>query len=79
MVRVVFGAPPVEHARQTGVSARNRKLYGLRGPEAKPREAKPMRFKASCRHQYWTVDVRSSCPSRSKRTFPHPSPHNDSM
>ncbi len=33
-------------------------LYGLRGPEAKPREPKPMPFKANRRHQYWTVDVR---------------------
>jgi transposase InsO family protein len=40
------------------ILARNRKLYGLRGPEATPREPKPMPFKADCRHQYWTVDVR---------------------
>ena len=40
------------------ILARNRKLYGLRGPEAKPREPKPMPFKANRRHQYWTVDVR---------------------
>lgn len=40
------------------ILARNRKLYGLRGPEAKPREPKPMPFKADRRHQYWTVDVR---------------------
>ena len=40
------------------ILARNRKLYGLRGPEAKPREPKPMPFKAHRRHQYWTVDVR---------------------
>jgi transposase len=40
------------------ILARNRKLYGLRGPEAQPREPKPMRFKAERRHQYWTVDIR---------------------
>jgi transposase InsO family protein/transposase len=40
------------------ILARNRKLYGLRGPEAKPREPKAMPFKADRRHQYWTVDVR---------------------
>jgi putative transposase len=40
------------------ILSRNRKLYGLRGPEAKPREPKPMPFKADRRHQYWTVDVR---------------------
>jgi putative transposase len=40
------------------ILARNRKLYGLRGPEAKPHEPKPMPFLAHRRHQYWTVDVR---------------------
>jgi putative transposase len=40
------------------ILARNRKLYGLRGPEAKPHEPKPMPFQAHRRHQYWTVDVR---------------------
>src|SRR6266536_2283667 len=40
------------------ILARNRKLYGLRGPEAKPRAPKPMPFQAHRRHQYWTVDVR---------------------
>lgn len=40
------------------ILARNRKLYGLRGPEAKPHEPKPMPFHAHRRHQYWTVDVR---------------------
>jgi hypothetical protein len=40
------------------ILARNRKLYGLRGPEAKPREPKPMPFKAAYRHQYWTTDIR---------------------
>ncbi len=40
------------------ILARNRKLYGLRGPEATPREPKAMPFKADRRHQYWTVDVR---------------------
>jgi transposase InsO family protein len=46
-------------ARTCGrILARNRKLYGLRGPEAKPREPKPMPFSARRRHQHWTVDVR---------------------
>jgi putative transposase len=40
------------------ILARNRKLYGLRGPEAKPREPKAMPFKADRRHQYWTTDIR---------------------
>jgi hypothetical protein len=40
------------------ILARNRKLYGLRGPKAQPREPKPMPFKAARRHQYWTVDIR---------------------
>jgi transposase InsO family protein len=47
-------------ARTCGrILARNRKLYGLRGPEAKPHsEPKEMPFKAAYRHQYWTVDIR---------------------
>jgi putative transposase len=47
-------------ARTCGrILARNRKLYGLRGPEAKPRgEPQEMPFKAAYRHQYWTVDIR---------------------
>jgi putative transposase len=46
-------------ARTCGrILARNRKLYGLRGPEAKPREPKAMPFKAAYRHQYWTTDIR---------------------
>jgi transposase InsO family protein len=40
------------------ILAPNRKLYGLRGPEAKPHEPKPMPLQAHRRHQYWTVDVR---------------------
>lgn len=40
------------------ILSRNRKLYGLRGPEAKPREPKAMPFRADRRHQYWTVDIR---------------------
>ncbi len=40
------------------ILALNRKLYGLRGPEAKRREPRPMPFKAEHRHQYWTVDIR---------------------
>jgi transposase len=46
-------------ARTCGrILALNRKLYGLRGPEAKPREPKEMPFKAAYRHQYWTTDIR---------------------
>jgi transposase len=40
------------------ILARNRKLYGLTGPTRQPHEPKPMPFKASRRHQYWTVDLR---------------------
>ena len=37
----------------------NRKLYGLPHPKGgAPRERKEMPFKASFRHQYWSVDVR---------------------
>jgi hypothetical protein len=46
-------------ARTCGrILALNRKLYGLRGPEAKRREPRPMPFKAEHRRQYWTVDIR---------------------
>ena len=46
-------------ARTCGrILARNRKLYGLRGPEASPRKPKPMPFQAHWRHAYWTVDIR---------------------
>jgi transposase len=40
------------------ILALNRRLYGLRGPARAERELKPMPFKASRRHQYWTVDIR---------------------
>lgn len=40
------------------ILALNRKLYGLRGPEAKRREPRSMPFKAEYRHQDWTVDIR---------------------
>ncbi len=40
------------------ILALNRSLYKLPGPSAEPHETKPMPFQASCRHQYWTVDVR---------------------
>lgn len=37
----------------------NRSLYGLEEPKGKaPRERKPMPFKATFRHEYWSVDVR---------------------
>jgi len=40
------------------ILALNRSLYKLPGPSAEPHETKPIPFQASCRHQYWTVDVR---------------------
>jgi putative transposase len=40
------------------ILALNRKLYGLAGPSKQPHEPKEMPFKASRRHQYWTVDLR---------------------
>jgi putative transposase len=40
------------------ILALNRKLYGLPGPSKRPHEPKEMPFKASRRHQYWTVDLR---------------------
>jgi putative transposase len=40
------------------ILALNRKLYALSKPPAPPREPKAMPFKATRRHQYWTVDLR---------------------
>lgn len=40
------------------ILAHNRRLYGLPRPTRLPREPKAMPFKASRRHQYWTVDLR---------------------
>jgi len=40
------------------ILARNRALYGLPAPSRAPHEPKAMPFKASRRHQYWTVDLR---------------------
>jgi len=40
------------------ILAVNRRLYGLAGPARTPHVPKDMPFKASRRHQYWTVDVR---------------------
>ena len=40
------------------ILARNRALYGLPAPTRQPHEPKSMPFKASRRHQYWTVDLR---------------------
>ena len=40
------------------ILALNRKLYGLPGSTREPREPKEMPFKATRRHQYWTVDIR---------------------
>ena len=59
------------------ILARNRKLYGLRRPEARSREPRAMPFKATYRHQYWATDIRyldnqlggaTSTASRSWRT-----------
>jgi transposase len=38
--------------------ALNRKLYGLPGPTKVPHVPQEMPFKATRRHQYWTVDLR---------------------
>lgn len=40
------------------ILARNRELYGLPKPSRGRKEPKPMPFRASRRHQYWTVDIR---------------------
>jgi putative transposase len=40
------------------ILALNRQLYGLRGPTKQPRIPKEMPFRATRRHQYWTVDLR---------------------
>jgi len=36
----------------------NRKLYGMKGPQKEPHEPKTMPFKATRRHERWTVDIR---------------------
>jgi transposase len=40
------------------ILARNRRLYGLPRPARCRKEPKTMPFRASRRHQYWTVDIR---------------------
>ena len=40
------------------ILARNRALYGLPAPTRQLHDSKAMPFKASRRHQYWTVDLR---------------------
>jgi putative transposase len=40
------------------ILALNRTLYGLHRPTPRPRTPKDMPFKATRRHQYWTVDLR---------------------
>ncbi len=40
------------------ILARNRELYGLPKPARGRKEPKTMPFRASRRHQYWTVDIR---------------------
>src|SRR5204862_5014735 len=38
--------------------ALNRSLYGIEVPKGSPHEKKEMPFKATFRHEYWSVDVR---------------------
>jgi putative transposase len=38
--------------------ALNRRLYGIEGPKGAARQKKEMPFKATFRHEYWSVDVR---------------------
>ncbi len=40
------------------IMARNRALYGLETPKRSPKPKREMPFKASRRHQYWSLDVR---------------------
>jgi len=40
------------------IMARNRALYGLEKPKAAPKTKRDMRFKASRRHEFWSIDVR---------------------
>jgi transposase InsO family protein len=40
------------------ILALNRSLYGLKGPKKEPNAPKEMPFKASRRHEIWTVDIR---------------------
>jgi putative transposase len=40
------------------ILALNRALYGLQGPVTETKEPKAMPFRATRRHQYWTVDIR---------------------
>jgi transposase InsO family protein len=40
------------------ILALNRKLYGLPKPQPVPRDSKPMPFRATRRHQYWSADIR---------------------
>jgi len=39
------------------ILALNRSLYGLKGPKKEPNAPKEMPFKASRRHEIWTVDI----------------------
>ncbi len=39
------------------IMARNRALYGLDKPKRSPKQKKEMPFKASHRHQYWSLDI----------------------
>ncbi len=62
------------------IMAKNRAIYGWDKPKAPPKPKKEMPFKASRRHEYWSIDVRyiehqiflACClhlPSRKSRTL----------
>lgn len=40
------------------ILAKNRALYGVKRPEAPPREPKPFPFAATRPHEYWSLDIR---------------------
>jgi hypothetical protein len=40
------------------VMAKHRSLYGLDKPKASPKPKKEMPFKATRRHEYWSIDIR---------------------
>jgi len=40
------------------IMARNRAMYGLEKPKAAPKTKRDMPFKASRRHEFWSIDVR---------------------
>jgi putative transposase len=40
------------------IMAKNRAMYGLEKPKAAPKTKRDMPFKASRRHEFWSIDVR---------------------